>query len=86
MKNSNKKKKIIGAIAIMLILIILTIIITTNVVKNNGLNNGQYLATANGNSGRTYINITGYSGNTITYYWATNSVNLSVNVPYAYIE
>ena len=49
MKNSNKKKKIIGAIAIMLILIILTIIITTNVVKNNGLNNGQYLATANAN-------------------------------------
>lgn len=185
MKNSNKKKKIIGAIAIMLILIILTIIITTNVEKNNGLNNGQYLATANansnlvaqyiksgitiggitgtleildtsdadataediklgktayvngqkitgtstannykfdiftasvdvkgneyvsgtktvtlphtvawvyigqianGNSGKTYINITGYSGNTITYYWATNSVNLSVNVPYAYIE
>ena len=50
MKNLNKKKKIIGAIAIMLILIILTIIITTNVEKNNGLNNGQYLATANANS------------------------------------
>lgn len=217
MKNSNKRKKIIGAIAIMLILIILTIIITTNVVKNNGLNSEQYLATANansnlvaqyiksgitiggitgtletldtsdadatssdiltgktayargekitgsfepldtsdanatagdikqgktayvngqkitgtstannykfatftasvdvkgneyvsgtktvtvphtvawvyigqvanGNSGKTYINITGYSGNTITYYWATNTINLSVNVPYAYIE
>lgn len=41
---------------------------------------------ANGNGGKTYINITGYSGNTISYYWATNTQNLSVTVTYAYIE
>ena len=50
MKKTNKRAKIITVIAIVTVIVFAGILIATKVIKNNNVNNGSYLATANANS------------------------------------
>ena len=50
MKKTNKRAKIITVIAIVTVIVFAGILIATKVIKNNNVNNGNYLATANANS------------------------------------